>query len=437
MISIKNQTKLLWIISSLLLFPLFFQISGGVYNDFVAVVDSGGVLTKLPLPISILACLGGILLFRDKFRRGYLAVALITSMFLVMVISIMFAGIGLEIEKSKIILLLQVMLPTFALLLGQMVIDTDKIIAKAFLYVLCLVVPFQLMATYLAGSLTLTHNLYIFSIYQHFQYVTLIFVSAFAYSMSNLWGSHKRILIALIPLMLFYSTASISFLTIFSFITFISFFAYSKLSIRFKKPLSAVVTLAGAIILIIFMQAYFGLAKNHTSIGIMKQGSTVVNVDGGQYVGKIETLSKGKVPANVVERFEIWKLYISRISESEKTLVFGHDVPLAREVKTSAHNWYIDMIYNFGLISVLPILMLIFYTVFLCWKSRANMPSETVWLIAIVFYLAVIDNNFKVTFRQPYPGIFSFFLWGLLLSRLQFLATEHKKPALNLPGNFN
>jgi len=33
-------------------------------------------------------------------------------------------------------------------------------------------------------------------------------------------------------------------------------------------------------------------------------------------------------------------------------------------------------------------------------------------------FLVVIDNDLKVTFRQPYPGLFGFFLWGLLLSRL-------------------
>ena len=36
----------------------------------------------------------------------------------------------------------------------------------------------------------------------------------------------------------------------------------------------------------------------------------------------------------------------------------------------------------------------------------------------------VIDSNFKVTLRQPYPGIFAYFMWGLLLSRLRTSTTE-------------
>jgi hypothetical protein len=64
------------------------------------------------------------------------------------------------------------------------------------------------------------------------------------------------------------------------------------------------------------------------------------------------------------------------------------------------------------------------YTVTLCWGRRTSLPAETWWLAAIVFYLVVIDSNFKVTLRQPYPGIFAYFMWGLLLSRLRTSTTE-------------
>jgi O-antigen ligase len=99
-------------------------------------------------------------------------------------------------------------------------------------------------------------------------------------------------------------------------------------------------------------------------------------------------------------------------------MFFGHVAPLAREVRTSAHNWYLDIAYTFGLISLLPIFVLIGYTIYLFWRRRTRLPLDTRWLAFIVCYLVVIDNNFKVSLRQPYPGIFTYFLWGLLLSRL-------------------
>lgn len=37
----------------------------------------------------------------------------------------------------------------------------------------------------------------------------------------------------------------------------------------------------------------------------------------------------------------------------------------------------------------------------------------------LVRFLVLVDSNFEVTLRQPYPGIFAFFLWGLLLARLR------------------
>jgi DHA1 family tetracycline resistance protein-like MFS transporter len=42
-------------------------------------------------------------------------------------------------------------------------------------------------------------------------------------------------------------------------------------------------------------------------------------------------------------------------------------------------------------------------------------------LAVVVLFVLLIDSNAKVPLRQPYPGIFFFFLWGLLLARLQAL----------------
>jgi hypothetical protein len=36
-----------------------------------------------------------------------------------------------------------------------------------------------------------------------------------------------------------------------------------------------------------------------------------------------------------------------------------------------------------------------------------------------VVFALFVDSMFKVPLRQPYPGIFFFFLWGLLLAQLQ------------------
>ena len=91
-----------------------------------------------------------------------------------------------------------------------------------------------------------------------------------------------------------------------------------------------------------------------------------------------------------------------------------------RAIATSAHNYYLDLIYNFGLIGLMPLVWLIVHTLWLLWRNRARLRMELplLGLAFVALFLILVDNNFKVTFRQPYPGIFGFFVWGLLFSRL-------------------
>lgn len=119
-------------------------------------------------------------------------------------------------------------------------------------------------------------------------------------------------------------------------------------------------------------------------------------------------------------RLADWTLYGRGIAESPWTALFGRAKPLDRAVATSAHNYYLDFIYNFGLLASLPLLWLIGYTAALLWRARGALRRDLplLGLVVVVVFLVLIDNNLKATFRQPYPGLFGFFLWGLLVSRL-------------------
>ena len=124
----KKEIALAWVTGISLIFPLFFQLSGHIYNSAEAIVDSGGVLKTLPLPVSVLSCFGGILMLASRYRRALPALATLGGMFAAMGISLLLAGNELDIEWRKILLMAQVMLPTFGLALGQMTADEDKII---------------------------------------------------------------------------------------------------------------------------------------------------------------------------------------------------------------------------------------------------------------------------------------------------------------------
>ncbi|EJL91690.1 hypothetical protein PMI15_00047 [Polaromonas sp. CF318] len=406
----RTRNLVLWLIGSALLFPLFLQLSGGIYNSPRYVIDSGGVLSTLPLPISIGACVFGMLALAQNRRQAVPAAVFIAVFAVAMLLSMVFAGEGLDIEKRKALLGAQFLLPTMGLVLGQLVRDEEDVIPRAFMWVLLLLVPVQLVVGWWQNTLTLTHYFYAFSIYQHFQFVPVIFIAAFCVVVVHLWERHKTLLRCLTVVMGVYAVASASFLTIGLYSAFVLLFFSRKMwELRTARLTSFVVFGAGIVAAVLAVGLYYSLAKTNTSVAD----------DNGQYVGKFDKLMEGKMPVNVRDRFGDWALFRNGITENARTLVFGHVEPLPRAVKTSAHNWYLDFTYSFGLVSLLPMLGLIAFTAHLVWRRRKSIPSQTWWLAAVVAFLVLIDSNFKVTLRQPYPGIFAYFLWGLLLSRLR------------------
>ena len=405
----KNKLTL-WLIAIALLLPLFVQISGGIYSNPEAITDSGGVFKTLPLPISLIACLLGILVLAKNYGRAIPSVLFINGLFALMVVSLLFADANQTIEQRKVLIGLQFLLPTLGLVLGQLVDDDENVVPKAFMWVLLLIVPFQLLAGWWQKTLTLTHNLYLFSIYQHFQFVPVIFVLAFCWVMVNLWSEYKKVLGFLTVAMGIYVLASASFLAIGLYCAFVTLFFLRRLfKLKTGRLLGLTIFVAGIMVASLVVVLYYGIAEKNTSIV----------GDHGQYVGKFKTLADGKMPVNVTHRLDDWKLYRDWITESDRTILMGHVKPPPREIKTSAHNWYLDFVYNFGLLALLPLVALIGFTGWALARHRKVLRAQTLWLAALVAFMVLIDSNFKVTLRQPYPGIFAYFLWGLLLSRLQ------------------
>ena len=406
----RHKNFFLWTIGITLLFPLFFQFSGGIYRDISVVVNSQGILETLPLPISILASFSVVFFLPNNLYRARVGLVMIIATLAVSLTSVLLGGDAITSNQRKLLMTAQVLLPLTGLLLGQLLQDSKKIIARAFLLVLSVVVPLQLLATWFQGGLVLTHYLYAFSIYSHFQYVTLIFVCAFGYCLTSLWDQHKVWLCILSLWISIYAVSSLSFLTIFAYFALMLSFLIFKLW-RYR---SSVTTIGIALILI----AATTLASY---VYFKKMEGQHILVEGQQsfYYGKFKEVANGKIPANVQERLGDWKLFGNGILESEKTFLVGHAQPMPREIRSSPHNFYIDIAYTFGVLGLLPIACLIGFTLNLCWQRRKILSESTWWLAAIVAYLVLIDSNFKVTLRQPYPGIFAYFLWGLLLARLQ------------------
>jgi hypothetical protein len=125
------------------------------------------------------------------------------------------------------------------------------------------------------------------------------------------------------------------------------------------------------------------------------------------------------LPGPLQTRLNYWTVYAKGIASSAKSALFGHTHPIERSEAPSAHNYYLDFVYNFGVLAFLPFAWLVWYTLALLWRERARLRElPLLGLAAAVLFVLGLDNMFKVPLRQPYPGVFFFFLWGLLLAQL-------------------
>lgn len=453
----------------MLLFPIFFQISNGVFRDTTINYSSGGVLANLPIPLSVLACYAGIIIL-GGYKRAFVSFAFIFFTCILMTMAaIISTHANLAQQQAKLILLIQFILPMFALILGQLycekIGDNNTCYEKMFLYVLAVIIPWQLIATFYQGFGYLTPSLGLFSIYQSFQYVPVIFVSGYLVALFALWQVTKQrlLMILLAPLMAIYVAASMSLVALgMLLIGLLGFVITQWISNDEKFPIIVFLLIA------VLSFSHFYYVKTHSAAGASKfggfagleklhqqqeqrlqqqiqkqretQGLDVETGAGTEWrrsnaqqekeiqvqrmvllqLKEKESSSTIRIPVNISDRISYWQYYIRKIMTTPKILLVGNDEITDRAKYPSAHNYYLDFIYNFGVVAMLPILILLMYTCSLIFKSRRAiyLSPGMIGLCFVTLFLLLIDNFLKVGLRQPYPGIFTFFLWGVLLNRL-------------------
>jgi hypothetical protein len=424
-------------ITFFVLLPIFFQIESGIFNDPAMIYDSGGALRRLPLPLSVLVCIIGILLL-GRYKRAYLSLSYIFFSFILMLIaSLVSTGNHSDEIQAKLILLLQFILPMAALVLGQLYEsqgESPLIISKVFLCIILMIVPLQLLSTWNNGTLYLFPKVYFFSIYQHLQYVPVIFVSAYLIVVYSLWQWHRfrKVLLILIPIMGVYTAVSISMSALLLFYTGTTglIVYYYKKSVKSKSLVLAVM------IAFLLSTGYLYLGKNiHGSLYLGSNVSTdamalkyeflKLEQSGAKDYNNIPILEKFQIE-NISTRIYYWKYHIQKSMSGAKEFVFGNSHRPDRQIMSSAHNYYIDLLYNFGFISLVPVLALIVFTAAMLYRYRVQiiLSPECFCLAFIVTFLILLDNSLKVGLRQPYPGIFTFFIWGILLTKLMSMSAR-------------
>lgn len=410
----RHNTLNLFIIAGLVLLPFFFQLNGGIFRDSAFIFDTGRILKQLPIPLSVIALIAGVLLlgrFRETHRS--LTVFFFTALMLVLATLVIREP---DARNARLILMAQYLMPILGLVLGEMygVASEKGEFEKTCLAVVCFIVPVQLFCSWLQGLVILTPYLYFFSIYQHILYVPVIMIIAYGMAFVCLWGQGgklKIVLCASLPLVAIYACASYSIevLIVFLGIVFVAVWKHdpSVLSRRAAVCILALALFSGI--------AYGAAARTSILEKTSPVFSTVLERSNAKY-SLTTTLSS---PKDLTERLRQWEFYGRGIISGTREFFFGHPYPPDRRVHPSAHNYYLDLLYNFGFFALLPLLILLVYTGILTYRCRSILRTDRFLLAAVlsVFVMFLIDNSLKVGLRQPYPGIFGFFLLGFLQAR--------------------
>lgn len=418
----NNINKVLSGVAILVLLPVFFQISRGLFRDNAFVYETAGSILILPLPMSVAGLFIGIALLANYANATWTLITVFFSGLLFVLTSLVVSQENPAEQGAKLVLVAQFLLPMFALILGEMYGATTnkQIFETCSLWLLLLVVPLQLLCSWLQGFLILFPSLYLFSIYQHLQYFPSVVVSLSFITTVFLWrnGTWKYwSFLLLLPLLFVYAVAS-----------------------RSATALGGL--LLGMVVLMI-AQRHANRLRHSIVVAILV--SILFAVFYG-FLSRSELVSKFQIiapstpqglvvpsaPQSLTDRMEHWRFYAGGLIESPAALWFGHASPPDRQKHPSAHNYWLDALYNFGAIALAPLILLLLLTLHALWKWRSKIIMSPVLLgtTMAVIYLLLAENMLKVGMRQPYPGIITFFIWGLLIARLRALTDEGSKDHL-------
>lgn len=397
------------IILLLFLFPLFFQLSGSFFTATDINYDSQNMLLRVPLPIASIICFIGIV-FKMRLEKRHFGMGVIFLMFMFMMLSIILTTVDPDKTKlDKFILLGQFILPFFGFVLGSLYLKPKSSYLSfeaVALYMLLIIIPLELTSSVLQGNYALTPDLYLFSLYQYHQYLPVVFIGLFFLATTSFYKRNilRHLILFLSPWMGIYLAKSISLLTASLALLGVVVFIIGAFKNNKKTYALTLVTL-----LLIFFVIYYPI------VDLVKVYFISINHElhtSDEVVQKFSHIFKTTFP--------YWDYYWHGIFDELKLFLLGHQSSPDNSLYPSAHNYYLDLIYNFGLVAMLPLGYLIVDTIrkFKQYIRSKFLTPNLLMLYIIVMFSIFVDNSFKVSFRQPYPGMVMFFLWGVLSARL-------------------
>ena len=380
----------------LLITPIFFSLQDGLY---VGQNFQNEKILELPIPISFfILILISIILFLANIKQSYsffnekiVQIYLITF-FIIIFINIFY----FDFEYKKIVYLVQFFLPLLGLFVGYFFFENFFFLI---IYrILFIYFSLHLLFSFLQGKLFLVPHLYIFEIYQNFQYVNATLVFLACISLMNIRKQIYKInFILYICLIFFYSFFCYSFSSIIIFAASL----FLLLKSDFKK------NYIKYFFLFLLFLFFFTILNRAVSDKELIGKNNINYVNNYQKFIKVVNL---ELPDSFTLRVHIFDTYIKDILEKNLLFLGSRSFELDRKYN-GAHNLFIDSIYKFGILLTIPFFYLFIFIFFSIIKETDPQKKN---ILIIYFIFLLIENFFKVSLKQPYSGIISYYIFAIL-----------------------
>lgn len=396
----KKINSIFFIFVSLLIIPIFFNLQGKLY---VGQSFQKEKILELPFPISFFGfiLISLIIFYINKKKNYFFFKERIVLVYLISFLFLFFTNIFyFNFNYERILYLLQFFLPLLGLFIGYFFFNNSFFLI---IYrILFIFFSIHLLSSLLQGKSFLITNLYLFQIYQNFQYVnsTLILLACISVIMIR-EQIHKINFYLFIFLILVYSFYGYSFSSI--IICFVSFIIFFKNNFLKKK-------IKYFFLYLFFLFSFFILIKINNNVD-EKRFIDQVNINYVDNYQKFTKILNFDAPESITLRAQIWNVYVKDIWENN-LIFFGSRLLDLDKKYNGAHNLFIDSIYKFGILLTIPFFYLFIFFFFSIIKETNKKKKE---ILILFFIFLLIENFFKVSLKQPYSGIISYYIFAILL----------------------
>ena len=382
---ILNKKKLIKYLLLSIPIPIFINLFEfffiNIYNSDIAERTN-----LLPLPISIIFLPIIVLALLKTFKVKIISIYFFVTSFIFAIFSVIYLS---RLTFINFLNFSQFYLPMLALIAGELCSNNTRLKIYFFKYLFwtsIIIIVSQINYSIFQDNLYLNNYLFKLNVYQNYDYSSSVFC------------------VGLFSILLYLGDKALYSKKLnYYIITFV---------------LLAYIYIVGSIHLYILLILYSIVILYFINFNILKNIKliTILFITTNFFIYNIDDIIR--LTSNIfTSNFK----FFYEISTSPQTFFFGSNLnnQIYKEVN-GIYNFYLDFIYNFGFLSLLPIIILIVLTTcsfFFERKKILNSQTEFGHYIFLVF-IFFIDSFLRVSFKQPYIGIIFYFLWGLYLPKI-------------------